>query len=118
VNEQVRFLFPGVLVFLFPLLSLSLFISSLLFPLCFFCLSGLPKGVFNLVTGDATAIGKELTSNFAVRKITFTGSTRVCTAKQTDTQTLFLSLLSLMREGEQNFLFLSALLIASLCAGG
>ena len=31
----------------------------------------------NIVTGDAEAIGKELTSNPLVRTITFTGSTRV-----------------------------------------
>ena len=40
--------------------------------------SGIPAGVINLVTGmDAPAIGSELTSNPKVRKITFTGSTRV-----------------------------------------
>nr|WP_310417723.1 NAD-dependent succinate-semialdehyde dehydrogenase [Mycoplana sp. BE70] len=39
--------------------------------------AGLPKGVFNIVTGDATAIGGEMTSNPIVRKISFTGSTRV-----------------------------------------
>jgi succinate-semialdehyde dehydrogenase/glutarate-semialdehyde dehydrogenase len=33
--------------------------------------------VFNIVTGDAPAIGKELTGNPAVRKIGFTGSTAV-----------------------------------------
>lgn len=38
---------------------------------------GLPAGVVNIVTGDAVAIGGELTSNALVRKITFTGSTRV-----------------------------------------
>jgi succinate-semialdehyde dehydrogenase/glutarate-semialdehyde dehydrogenase len=38
---------------------------------------GLPPGVLNIVTGDAEAIGKELTANPMVRKITFTGSTRV-----------------------------------------
>ncbi|MEQ8369268.1 MAG: NAD-dependent succinate-semialdehyde dehydrogenase [Alphaproteobacteria bacterium] len=37
----------------------------------------LPAGVFNVVTGDARAIGGELTSNSLVRKITFTGSTEV-----------------------------------------
>ena len=38
----------------------------------------IPAGVINLVTGmDAPAIGSELTSNPKVRKITFTGSTRV-----------------------------------------
>jgi len=40
--------------------------------------AGIPAGVINLVTGmDAPAIGSELTSNPKVRKITFTGSTRV-----------------------------------------
>ncbi len=39
--------------------------------------AGLPKGVFNVVTGDAPAIGKELTGNPTVRKIGFTGSTPV-----------------------------------------
>lgn len=39
--------------------------------------AGLPKGIFNIVTGDATAIGGEMTSNPIVRKISFTGSTRV-----------------------------------------
>ncbi len=39
--------------------------------------AGLPAGVLNVVTGDARAIGGELTSNPTVRKITFTGSTEV-----------------------------------------
>jgi succinate-semialdehyde dehydrogenase/glutarate-semialdehyde dehydrogenase len=40
--------------------------------------AGVPNGVVNVVTGqDPAAIGKELTSNTAVRKITFTGSTEV-----------------------------------------
>jgi succinate-semialdehyde dehydrogenase / glutarate-semialdehyde dehydrogenase len=39
--------------------------------------AGIPDGVLNIVTGDAEAIGKELTSNPLVRAITFTGSTRV-----------------------------------------
>lgn len=39
--------------------------------------AGIPDGVLNIVTGDAEAIGKELTSNPIVRVITFTGSTRV-----------------------------------------
>jgi len=39
--------------------------------------AGIPKGVLNIVTGAAGAIGGELTSNPAVRKITFTGSTEV-----------------------------------------
>ncbi len=38
--------------------------------------AGIPKGVFNVVTGDAVAIGGEMTSNRIVRKLTFTGSTR------------------------------------------
>ncbi|HLS65892.1 MAG TPA: NAD-dependent succinate-semialdehyde dehydrogenase [Pseudogracilibacillus sp.] len=37
----------------------------------------LPAGVVNLVIGDAKEIGEELTGNRAVRKIAFTGSTRV-----------------------------------------
>jgi succinate-semialdehyde dehydrogenase/glutarate-semialdehyde dehydrogenase len=39
--------------------------------------AGMPKGVLNIITGDAPAIGAELTSNPLVRKITFTGSTEV-----------------------------------------
>ncbi len=39
--------------------------------------AGLPAGVFNVVTGDARTVGGELTSNPAVRKVTFTGSTEV-----------------------------------------
>jgi succinate-semialdehyde dehydrogenase/glutarate-semialdehyde dehydrogenase len=39
--------------------------------------AGIPKGVFNVVTGNAQAIGGEMTSNPTVRKITFTGSTEV-----------------------------------------
>ncbi|SFE86635.1 NAD-dependent succinate-semialdehyde dehydrogenase [Alteribacillus iranensis] len=39
--------------------------------------AGLPAGVANLVIGDAEAIGKEMTSNPIVKKITFTGSTNV-----------------------------------------
>ena len=39
--------------------------------------AGIPAGVLNIVTGDARAIGGELTSNPLVRKITFTGSTAV-----------------------------------------
>lgn len=39
--------------------------------------AGIPAGVINIVTGDAKVIGEELTSNPLVRKITFTGSTRV-----------------------------------------
>ncbi len=39
--------------------------------------AGLPPGVMNVVTGDPVAISKELFSNFAVRKVSFTGSTEV-----------------------------------------
>ena len=39
--------------------------------------AGIPKGVFNVVTGSASAIGGELTSNPKVRKLSFTGSTEV-----------------------------------------
>jgi succinate-semialdehyde dehydrogenase/glutarate-semialdehyde dehydrogenase len=39
--------------------------------------AGIPPGVINMVTGDTAAIGKELTSNPIVRKLTFTGSTPV-----------------------------------------
>jgi succinate-semialdehyde dehydrogenase/glutarate-semialdehyde dehydrogenase len=39
--------------------------------------AGIPAGVFNVVTGDAEAIGGELTGNPLVRKLSFTGSTAV-----------------------------------------
>lgn len=39
--------------------------------------AGIPAGVFSVVTGDAEAIGGELTSNPLVRKLSFTGSTAV-----------------------------------------
>ena len=39
--------------------------------------AGIPPGVFSVVTGKASAIGGELTSNPIVRKLTFTGSTEV-----------------------------------------
>ncbi len=39
--------------------------------------AGFPKGVVNIITGGASAIGKELCANPAVRKVTFTGSTEV-----------------------------------------
>ena len=39
--------------------------------------AGIPKGVINIVSGSAKEIGGELTSNTAVRKISFTGSTEV-----------------------------------------
>lgn len=38
--------------------------------------AGIPAGVFNVVTGDAQAIGGELTGNPLVRKLSFTGSTQ------------------------------------------
>jgi len=40
-------------------------------------MAGLPEGVMNVVTGSASQIGEELTTNPAVKKITFTGSTEV-----------------------------------------
>jgi succinate-semialdehyde dehydrogenase / glutarate-semialdehyde dehydrogenase len=40
--------------------------------------AGIPRGVLNMVTGtDAVAIGGEMTTNAHVRKVTFTGSTRI-----------------------------------------
>jgi succinate-semialdehyde dehydrogenase/glutarate-semialdehyde dehydrogenase len=39
--------------------------------------AGVPKGVFSVVTGSASAIGGEMTSNPIVRKLTFTGSTEI-----------------------------------------
>jgi succinate-semialdehyde dehydrogenase/glutarate-semialdehyde dehydrogenase len=39
--------------------------------------AGLPPGVLNVVTGDAQAIGGQLTASPIVRKLTFTGSTAV-----------------------------------------
>ncbi len=39
--------------------------------------AGIPAGVLNVVTGDSEAIGEEMTSNPLVRKISFTGSTKV-----------------------------------------
>lgn len=39
--------------------------------------AGLPAGLFNVLTGKASAIGGEMTSNKIVRKISFTGSTEV-----------------------------------------
>ena len=39
--------------------------------------AGFPKGVINMVTGDAPSIGKEMCANPVVRKVTFTGSTEV-----------------------------------------
>jgi len=39
--------------------------------------AGIPAGVINIVSGRTSEIGEELTSNPAVRKLTFTGSTPV-----------------------------------------
>lgn len=39
--------------------------------------AGIPKGVFNVITGPSGVVGGELTSNPIVRKVTFTGSTEV-----------------------------------------
>src|SRR6267378_1917509 len=39
--------------------------------------AGVPRGVLNIVTGSATEIGAELTSNPIVRKLSFTGSTEI-----------------------------------------
>jgi succinate-semialdehyde dehydrogenase/glutarate-semialdehyde dehydrogenase len=39
--------------------------------------AGMPKGVFNVITGAATEVGGELTSNPTVRKLSFTGSTAI-----------------------------------------
>lgn len=42
-------------------------------------LAEMPPGVFNVITGRPTELGEELTSNPAVRKVSFTGSTKVGT---------------------------------------
>ena len=50
--------------------------------------AGVPKGVLNIVTGDAAIIGHALTASPVVRKITFTGSTgvgRLLMAQSSDT---------------------------------
>ncbi|MSP68250.1 MAG: NADP-dependent succinate-semialdehyde dehydrogenase I [Alphaproteobacteria bacterium] len=39
--------------------------------------AGMPKGVFNVVTGPSGEVGDELCTNPVVRKVTFTGSTEV-----------------------------------------
>ncbi|MBV6416630.1 MAG: Glutarate-semialdehyde dehydrogenase DavD [Steroidobacteraceae bacterium] len=39
--------------------------------------AGVPAGVLNILTGSATEIGGEMTSNPLVRKVTFTGSTEI-----------------------------------------
>jgi succinate-semialdehyde dehydrogenase/glutarate-semialdehyde dehydrogenase len=39
--------------------------------------AGVPPGVFNIITGDAGAVGGEITSNPLVRKLSFTGYTSI-----------------------------------------
>ncbi|NYH25460.1 NADP-dependent succinate-semialdehyde dehydrogenase [Paraburkholderia bryophila] len=39
--------------------------------------AGVPRGVFNVVTGEPKAIGAEMTGNPIVRKLSFTGSTPI-----------------------------------------
>lgn len=39
--------------------------------------AGIPDGVYNVVTGKASEIGTEMTSNPSVKKLSFTGSTQV-----------------------------------------
>mgnify|MGYP006168209259 CR=1 FL=1 len=39
--------------------------------------AGIPPGIFNVITGDAIAIGGELTASPLVRKLSFTGSTGI-----------------------------------------
>ena len=39
--------------------------------------AGVPKGVFSVVTGSAPVIGREMTANPLVRKLSFTGSTEI-----------------------------------------
>ena len=39
--------------------------------------AGIPKGILSVVTGSASAIGGEMTSNPVVRKLSFTGSTEI-----------------------------------------
>jgi succinate-semialdehyde dehydrogenase/glutarate-semialdehyde dehydrogenase len=39
--------------------------------------AGIPAGVFNVITGDSSKIGAELTGDPRVRKLSFTGSTEV-----------------------------------------
>ena len=39
--------------------------------------AGVPAGVFSVITGSASAIGQEMTSNPVVRKVSFTGSTEI-----------------------------------------
>jgi succinate-semialdehyde dehydrogenase/glutarate-semialdehyde dehydrogenase len=40
-------------------------------------LAGIPRGVLSVVTGSAGEVGRELTSNPIVRKLSFTGSTEI-----------------------------------------
>ncbi len=40
-------------------------------------LAGIPAGIFNVVTGKASEIGKSMTDNSKVRKLSFTGSTPI-----------------------------------------
>src|SRR5580765_7061692 len=50
--------------------------------------AGIPKGVFNVITGNSRAIGGKLTANPTVRKLSFTGSTetgRVLMRQSADT---------------------------------
>ena len=39
--------------------------------------AGLPRDVFNIITGDEKEIGKILCDDFRIRKLSFTGSTKV-----------------------------------------
>ncbi len=39
--------------------------------------AGVPAGIFNVLTGSASAIGGEMTANPTVRKLSFTGSTEI-----------------------------------------
>ncbi len=39
--------------------------------------AGIPKGVINVITGAASEVGGELTSNATVRKLSYTGSTEI-----------------------------------------
>lgn len=39
--------------------------------------AGIPDGVFNVITGDADSIGKEFCTNAYVKKLSFTGSTKI-----------------------------------------
>jgi len=51
-------------------------LSAIVFAECA-AAAGLPKGVFQVVLGDAPEIGKEFLENPLCRKVTFTGSTEV-----------------------------------------